>query len=1302
MKCLKCGYVNDNDAEFCENCGSALAQVCPNCNNPLKPGASFCKKCGAPVSSQKASPDENERLARFQQSAPPQLKDKLRISAAQLEGERKLVTILFTDIVGSTSLAEKLDPEEWKEVVSGAHQHVSKIIHHYEGTIAQLLGDGVLAFFGAPITHEDDPVRAVRAALDIQEEIDRYAYELRGYIHNFQMRIGLNTGTVVVGSVGSDLHMEYLAIGDSVNLAARLQSSAQPGKVLISENTARLVKTAFELIDLGEIAVKGKAEQVRVYEARKLKTIPVNTRGFEELDSPLIGRSKELIELVQALDELSSGHGRIVAIFGEAGIGKSRLVEEAHCSTLNPEDKGKTGGSRDLHWIEGRALSYGSTLSFWSISQLIKNDLGLSDADPEPRVRLALGRRVNQLFGEQADEVLPYLAQLLGIRLEDRLIERVSLLDGETLKRQMLVSITQYLEKMATLQPTVAVFEDLHWADPSSLEALEMLLSVTDRAPLMLLLLSRLEREQPSWHIKLIAETDFAHRYIEIQLKPLSAGEQNQLVDNLLRIADLPSEVRQLIQEHAEGNPFYLEEIVRSLIEQGAIIRESDHWNATRLILDVDIPDTLQGLLLARLDRLQEDVRRTLQLASVIGRSFLYSILGVISEAEQQLDQHLSQLQRVDLVREKARLPELEYMFKHSLTQEAAYSSLLVSRRYEFHRKVGEALEKLFPERLQEFYGILAHHYESAGENQKAIDYLVRAGDKARLMAELTEAIGYYQRTIPLLTAAGDTSRLAQVWLKLGLVYSTTFQFENAHHANEQAFALQKLAETPRLASVKMKPAKLRMCMAGGHITLDPGIVSWVTDFRIASNLFAGLVQVDAELNVVPDVARSWQVLDGGRRYLFTLRDDMRWSDGSPLTAQDFEYAWKHNLRTSKNTFTVQYLFDVDGAQDYLDARNSDPMSVGVRALNEHTLEVRLLEPVAYFLFILSLPIAFPLPRKTIELFGENWWREGNMVCNGPYRLVKFDPSLGSALERNPYYHGEFLGNIEQVELTFTPDASQVVTIYQENAADLVFLEPHEMQASIMVGDTHLFTHLRTTFIQFAPRLAPLDDVRIRKALALALDREELLRTCAIKSADGGLIPPGMPGHSPDIGLRFDPKTARQLLAEAGYPNGEGLPVITGLTRPALHKIGNEISRQWHDHLGIDVSIEPKTQHELTELRAEEAIFHLYLTGWLADYPDPDNILCQLDSFLFIAHAWGWNDEVYNKLVKEAGRTANQKQRMEMYRQADRMLVQEQVLILPIDYGGNQTRTLIKPWVKNLKITPTGRIMFKDIILEEH
>ena len=324
MKCRQCSFENLDGSKFCERCGRPLESVCPNCQAPVSLEALFCRNCGTDLQTF-AAPD---RLSALRRSAPSALQEKFRAASAQAEGERKPVTILFTDIVGSTSFAEKLDPEEWKEIVSGAHQRVSEAVYRYEGTIAQLLGDGVLAFFGAPITHEDDPVRAVRAGLDIQHSIEEYNQQLKGYIGNFQLRVGINTGTVVVGEVGSGMHMEYLAIGDAVNLAARLQSAAQPGRVLISEATEKLVKAAFEFNALGELSVKGKAEPVKVFEVVERRATPASGRGIEGLAAPLVGRQPELATLKEALSEVTNGRGQIVSVLGEAGLGKSRLVEE--------------------------------------------------------------------------------------------------------------------------------------------------------------------------------------------------------------------------------------------------------------------------------------------------------------------------------------------------------------------------------------------------------------------------------------------------------------------------------------------------------------------------------------------------------------------------------------------------------------------------------------------------------------------------------------------------------------------------------------------------------------------------------------------------------------------------------------------------------------------------------------------------------------------------------------------------------------------------------------------------------------
>ncbi len=1308
MKCAKCGFENDADAGFCENCGVALPRVCAACGSPLKPGVKFCKKCGTPVmrpaiSSGTGRASENERrdrLSVLRQSAPQDLQDKILATRDQMEGERKPVTILFTDMVGSTALAEKLDPEEWKEIVNGAHRVVSEAVYRYEGTIAQLLGDGVLAFFGAPITHEDDPVRAVRAGLDIQQAIVEYSQKIKGIVENLQLRVGIHTGTVVVGQVGSDLHMEYLAIGDAVNLAARLQSAAQPGKVLISEATARLVKPVFDLNGLGEITLKGKSNPIHVFEVSRRKAVPRSGRGIEGLVSPLIGRDQELAALCLALSEVSSGQGQIVAILGEAGIGKSRLVEEARRVS---DQSGK------IRWLEGRALSYGQTLSFWTVIELIKNDLGLSDAEPEARIVVALRKRVQALFGDRTAEVLPYLAHLMGVKLGDELEQRVRVLDGETLKRQVLLTIGEYFNRAAQEQPMALVFEDLHWADPSTLDALEILLALTDRSPLLLVLLSRAEREHGSWKLIVKAETDYAHRFTDLHLKPLSAADSSQLVDHLLDVANLPEAVRRLILERSEGNPFYLEEIIRSLIEQGALVQEGQDWRAAADISRVEIPETLQGVLLARIDRLEEDVRRTLQLAAVIGKTFLFRLLEAISAAEQALDEHLATLQRADLVREKTRRPELEYMFKHALTQEAAYNSLLIERREEFHRKVGEALEQLFADRQPEFYGLLAHHFEAAGDQQRAIAYWIKAGDKGRLEDALDEAIRSYQRALELLKQAGDHERSIKTWLKLGLCYHTNCEFDLAHQANEAAFALERLARASQPSAQAHglgpeKPRRFRMCYEGLNVftTFDPAKIEAVGDGWICMQLFAGLAELDSDTNVVPHAARSWEVLDGGTRYLFHLRDDARWSDGAPVTAQDFEWTWKHNLAQGVNITYGSMLDDILGARDYREGRVTDPESVGVRALDPLTLEVRLIAPAAHFIYLVTLPLTFPLPLKVVELVGKDWWRPETIVSNGAFRLLEYDAAHG-LLERNPDYFGEFRGNLDQFEWNALESDEAVAQAYRSGLVDFVAGTPRrKVPVWVPANERHARVALSTEAIILNPTEPPLDDVRVRRAIAHALDRErgfESIYGMHVAWYGGGFVPPGMPGHSPEIGLGYDLARARQLLAEAGYSGGKNLPILKYYYPYALNMpTHEEFKRQLLDHLGIRILIEPVPSG--IPLRSVKS-FHILGNDWAADYPDPGEFLRQYYLYLPLRNL-GWRHPRFEQLLEEAAHMTDRAQRLAMYREADRILVNEEIVVVPWSYFNGAYVPLVKPWVKGRNVNALNGWYFKDITIEPH
>ncbi len=536
------------------------------------------------------------------------------------------MTALFTDIVGSTALAEQMDPEDWRDVVTGAHRRVSDAVYRYEGTIAQLLGDGVLAFFGAPIAHEDDPERAVRAALAILESMRAYAEDLRRThrIPRFQMRIGLNTGLVVVGNIGSDLHMEYLAVGDTLNLAARMQSAADADTILISQNTHRQVAQLFECEDRGEISVKGKADPVRVFGVLGEVRGATRARGVSGLASPLVGRGRELSTLADTLADARAGRGSIVAIVGEAGLGKSRLIAEWRKLAL--------AGDMPARWVEGRCLSYTMNVAHHLSNDILRGLCGAPAGAHDEDTRSALEGCLASLSAAERDAAYPFLAHLLGLSLDEAASNRVRYLDGAALQARYVSAYQGFLLAQARDRATIIICDDIHWADPSSIELVSQLARVAAQAPVVFAFVSRPERDAPGW--RLISETpeQAGVGAIELKLAPLNDSDSRQLVSNLLEVEDLPDRVRELILNKAEGNPFFVEEVLRMLIDRGGIMRATPAgaWVATSDIQTIDIPDTLQGVLAARIDRLPEATKRILQIASVIGRRFQVSVLEAV------------------------------------------------------------------------------------------------------------------------------------------------------------------------------------------------------------------------------------------------------------------------------------------------------------------------------------------------------------------------------------------------------------------------------------------------------------------------------------------------------------------------------------------------------------------------------------------------------------------------------------------------------------------------------------------------
>ncbi len=608
-------------------CGTQLRRPCPNCGTDLPLDARFCLNCGLPLG--EATPADSDRLARAAAATPASLARKIR-AADSLSGERRVVTVLFADVVGSTALAGRMDPEEWTQMMNRAFDRLIPTVYQYEGTIARLMGDAILAFFGAPVAHEDDPVRAVRAAQDLVEAARRFGSEVEAQSgHKFEVRVGLNTGKVVVGAVGNDLVYEYTAMGDAVNLAARLQAAARPMTVLISESTRRFVEPVFELKDQGKIELKGKDAPFQVYEVLGERESPMPVRGLAGLVSPMVGRDRDLDAALRASRAVTAGIGRAILILGEPGLGKSRLVAE-----WRSVSRKNISGAPPLRWLTGHCLSYGHGQAYHLVMDLLRSCLEVPAGAQGAEVQRSLDQKVSALFGEQRDDIYPYLAHLLNLDLESERIGRVANLDPQSLQMHYLAAFRKLLAAMAAEQPLGLVLEDVHWADPSSIELVVRLLPLTAETPLLFCIVTRPNRDVPGWRLVEAVREFLGDGLVEINLTALSEADSRQLVSNLLEIEALPEHVRRVILEKAEGVPFFVEEVIRMLMDRGALVRADGRWVAGEALETIEIPDNLQGLLLARIDRLSDEAKHVLRVASVIGRQFSAEVLEDVLERQ--------------------------------------------------------------------------------------------------------------------------------------------------------------------------------------------------------------------------------------------------------------------------------------------------------------------------------------------------------------------------------------------------------------------------------------------------------------------------------------------------------------------------------------------------------------------------------------------------------------------------------------------------------------------------------------------
>ena len=776
MICRHCQTQNLDEAKFCMNCGKPLNAACSKCGYENLPQAKFCINCG----NQLSAPASTQKNA-IQKFIPKEFAEKLESArnSQTMQGERRIVTILFCDVKGSTAMAEQLDPEEWAEIMNQAFEYLISPIYKYEGTLARLMGDSILAFFGAPIAHEDDAQRAILAGLDILNGIRPFREKvLKRYHLDFNLRVGINTGLVVVGGVGSDLFMEYTALGDAINIAARMEQTAQPGTIQIAEDTYKKVAHLYEFEPVEDIAIKGKQTPIKVFRVLGTKEKPGRDRGIQGLESALVGRVGEIKKLKEVLEGVDKGRGHIINLVGEAGLGKSRLLKEICEVWESKAQNRKALGMLPTRWNQVSGISYESSRPYGLVQKLLRNFLGLTTNTSPERVREIL-REVFSVEGMEGVVDTGLFEVILGVQEQTNGKQ----LEGEQLKRAIYKEMLTTLDLLIKKGPTVLAIDDLHWSDPASAEFIIHLFQLADRLPILFICAFRPDRASPAWKVKQAAETNYAHRYIEINLSPLSNEESEHLLDCLLIPSELPQEIRQMILQKAEGNPLFLEEIVRTLIENAILLRDAENeaWKVKSSIEQITIPDNLQSLLIARIDRLEETAKHVLQLASVIGRSFYRQILAIISDTANELDGELNNLQRLGLILETGRDPDIRYIFRQALTYETAYNTILLKNRREFHKRVGEAVLDLFSENIDEFAPVLGHHFFEA-RDQRALQYLKIEGDSAfRLYANL-EAIQYFEKAIEV---AGwvdnpDLKELEELYICLGRAYELNGQFSKA------------------------------------------------------------------------------------------------------------------------------------------------------------------------------------------------------------------------------------------------------------------------------------------------------------------------------------------------------------------------------------------------------------------------------------------------------------------------------------------------------------------------------------------
>ncbi len=997
----------------------------------------------------------------------------------------------------------------------------------------------------------------------------------------------------------------------------------------------------------------------------------------------LVGRDLELAELTKIWRAVMGGQGRFALISGEPGIGKTRLARELAAYA-------EISGGRVLtaECFDEAFLPY---MPFANI----------------------IGGVLSQGFDPRLPD--PILADLLVLAPELQLAypevaERL-LRDRETERQHMFESVVTLFAALTTAGPVMLCIDDLHWADSGTLSLLEHLAKrMRQRRLLIVGTYREVEVTEERPFQQAFADMNQERLVERLKLSRLDRYQTQKLLETLFSTS-LRSEFADRIFQETEGNPLFVEEVCKALVESGKIYFQDGEWHRGELDA-LDIPQGVQMAIQSRLGKLAEEDQSTLQTAAILGREFRFDMLQKVSDlGEDQLITSLEKALRAQLIEEvspargtypgeTSRSPALEaargpaFSFTHALIHSTLLAKMGTLRRQRGQYRIACAIEEAFPDKMESLAPMLGRYFAEAGEGEKAVFYLLLAGDAAHRLFAYDEAIKAYEQALLFLEEGAGDGRAARTYMKLGLIYHNTFRFERSRRAYEAGFARWQLEPADTTFELGKESYTFRTHLIDTP-TIDPTRTIHFNASIIVQQLFSGLVELRPGNEIIPNVARSWEVLDRGRRYIFHLRDDVYWSDGRPVTAADFEFAWKRVLHPESGHYPAELLFDIRAAEDYYEGRITDPDLIGIQTVDDRTLHIELEGPAGYFLHLLAQSIGLPVPRHVVQRYEGAWTNPGHIVTNGPFLLQDWRPGVDITLARNPHFHGLARGNLERVIVSFLDSAALALEQYQAGALDCLQITPlfspddHDRARQRFPGDYLSGPQPSVRFLAFNVRRPPFDDLAVRRAFALAVDKGKVADVSLrglYPPAEGGFVPPGLPGHQPGIALAYDPEEAAELLARAGYPGGAGFPTITARTSggETYQVMAEMLTSLWREHLGIEVRFQPMPPG---------ADAHIWLAGVTPDYPDPDSFL-RVNNW---SQTTGWRHEAFERVVEEARRVPDLRQRLEMYRQAEVILADE-VSLLPLVYG--RFHTLLKPSVRQYPASSLSVPYWKDVVVQ--